>query len=89
MKSDIWPLQPHKLGKGIFSEQEYYVRMWEDLLNEQEKPKSPQPELIEVNYIDLESGQEKKQLMNREKVKESGFDWLDDREDIDCCIVFE
>ncbi|MBQ8501244.1 MAG: hypothetical protein IJ494_02915 [Bacteroides sp.] len=59
------------------------------MLNEQDKPKSPLPELIEVIYIDLESDQEKKKLMSREELKESGFDWLDDREDADSCIIFE
>ena len=51
--------------------------------------KSQKSELIEVTYIDLKSGQEKKKSMSRQELKESGFDWVDDREDIDSCIVFE
>ena len=51
--------------------------------------KSQKSELIEVTYIDLESGQEKKKSMSRQELKESGFDWVDDREAIDSCIVFE
>ena len=70
-------------------ERDNYVDLWKTLLDGQSKPQAERPTLIEVNYIDLESGQEKKRLMSREELKESGFDWVDDREDADACIVFE
>ena len=66
-----------------------YVNLWQDLLDGKNNPKSKKTELIEVTYMDLESGQEKKKFMSRQELKESGFDWVDDRQDIDSCIVFE
>jgi hypothetical protein len=75
--------------KNLMFERDNYVDLWETLLDGQNKPQTERPTLIEVSYMDLESGEEKKQLMSREELKELGFDWVDDREDIDSCIVFE
>jgi hypothetical protein len=75
--------------KNLMFERDNYVDLWETLLDGQNKPQTERPTLIEVSYMDLESGEEKKRLMSREELKESGFDWVDDREDIDSCIVFE
>ncbi len=75
--------------KNLLFERDNYVDLWETLLDEQNKPQTERPTLIEVSYIDFESGEEKKRLMSREELKELGFDWVDDREDIDSCIVFE
>ena len=74
--------------KNLMFERDNYVDLWKTLLDGQNKPQAERPTLIEVNYIDLESGEEKKRLMSREELKKSGFDWVDDREDIDSCIVF-
>jgi hypothetical protein len=75
--------------KNLMFERDNYVDLWETLLDGQNNPQTERPTLIEVSYMDLESGEEKKQLMSREELKELGFDWVDDREDIDSCIVFE
>ena len=75
--------------KNLMFERDNYVDLWETLLDGQNNPQTERPTLIEVSYIDFESGEEKKRLMSREELKELGLDWVDDREDIDSCIVFE
>lgn len=87
LDEDILFPQPFK--KNWLFERDNYVNLWQDLLDGENNPKSQKSELIEVTYIDLKSGQEKKKSMSRQELKESGFDWVDDREDIDSCIVFE
>lgn len=74
--------------KNLMFERDNYIGLWETLLDGQNKPQAERPTLIEVSYMDLESGEEKKRLMSREELKESGFDWVDDRESVDACIVF-
>lgn len=75
--------------RNLMFERDNYTGLWKTLLDGQNNPQAERPTLIEVSCIDLESGEEKKRLMSREELKESGFDWVDDREDIDSCIVFE
>ena len=87
LDEDILFPQPFK--KNWLFEHDNYVNLWQDLLDGENNPKSQKSELIEVTYIDLKSGQEKKKSMSRQELKESGFDWVDDGEDIDSCIVFE
>ena len=82
-------LLPQPFKKNLLFVRDNYVNLWQDLLDGKNNPKSPKTELIEVTYMDLESGQEKKKSMSRQELKESGFDWVDDRQDIDSCIVFE
>ena len=87
LDEDILLPQPFK--KNLLFVRDNYVNLWQDLLDGKNNPKSQKSELIEVTYIDLKSGQEKKKSMSRQELKESGFDWVDDRQDIDSCIVFE
>ena len=75
--------------KNLMFERDNYVDLWKTLLDGQSNPQAERPTLIEVSYMDLKSGEEKKRLMSREELKELGFNWVDDREDVDVCIVFE